>query len=332
MLHHGVGLASLHELTSKLLNNPMLKVHPEILALLAGLVGTGALQAQVLFTSSLDTSTGWSVFQETVPSSVATFGFNYSTLGIPASPNGGGTTAGLRMAVNATATVQAITAATTASFSGQYRVTFDMWGNSAGPFPGGGTGSTEYIGGGVGFSGTAPRAGASLLTTIEGGSATDWRLDKGAAAQVIAVGGPYNAAIASRDGGDPYFSAAFPGQTPPASQGQTGTVTNGAIGFKWYTMQIDVDSAAGTASFGIFNPSTSILTNIGTLSQTGGAVPVVGSGSLTLLDPFTSVSNADLNADLVFAIYDNYRVVQIPEPSGLMLLGAAGWLFHRRRR
>ena len=309
----------------------MLKIRLEFLTLLAGLAGVGTLHAQVLFTSNLDTNAGWSVVQEAVPSSSATFGFNYSTLGIPASPNGGGSTTGLRMAANTNTTIQAITAATTATFTGNYRVTFDMWGNSAGPFPAGGTGSTEYIGGGVGFSGTSPRAGASLLTTIEGGSATDWRLDKGAAAQAIAVGGPYNPAILSRDGGDPYFSAAFPGQTPPVVQAQVGTVTNGAIGFKWYSMQIDVDGTAGTATFSILNPSTNVLTNIGTLTQTGGAVAVTGSGSLTLLDAFTSVSNADLNADMVFAIYDNYRVV-VPEPSSMLLLGLSGLLIGRRRR
>ena len=292
--------------------------------------------AQVLFTSNLDTSTGWTTVQEATPSSLATYGYDYSALGIPASPNGGGTTIGLRMAANTTATVQAITAATVATFTGIYRVTFDFWGNSVGPFPAGGTGSTEYIGGGVGFSGTNPRAGASLLTTIEGGSGVDWRLDKGATAQTIASGS-YNSAVASRDGNDPFFSGAFIGQSAPAAQTtlfptiQTGTIGNGSVGFKWYVMQIDVDSSAGTAAFSIINPTNNASSLIGTLTQTGGAVAVTGSGSLTLLDSFTSVSNSNLANDLVFAVFDNYSVVQIPEPTGMALLGLATIVLGRRR-
>lgn len=315
----------------------MLKSHLKLASLMFGLAGTGVAHSQVLFTSTLDTSTGWTTIQEAVPSSMATYGYNYSAIGIPASPNGGGSTIGLRLAANTNTTVQAITAATTATFTGNYRVNFDFWGNTVGPLPVGGTGSTEYVGGGVGFSGTTPRAGASLLTTIEGGSATDWRLDKGATAQTVASGS-YNPAIISRDGGDPYFSSAFIGQSPPAAQTtlfpatQTGTIANGSTGFKWYVMQIDVDSTAGTASFSILNPTTSVLTNIGTLTQTGGAVAVTGSGSLTLLDAFTSVSNSSLTDDLVFGIYDNYTVTQIPEPSGAMLLGLACLFMNRRRR
>ena len=250
----------------------MLKSDLKLVSLLLFLAGSGLAHSQVLFTSLLDTSAGWTTVQEAVPSSLATYGYNYSAIGIPASPNGGGSTIGLRLAANTNTTIQAITAATTATFSGNYRVRFDFWGNTVGPLPAGGPGSTEYIGGGVGFSGTVPRAGASLLTTIEGGSAVDWRLDKGATPQVIA-GGSYNPAIVTRDGGDPYFSAAFIGQSPPAAQTalfpatQTGTIGNGSIGFKWYTMQIDVDSAAGTAAFAIFDPTSSVLTNIGTLTQ-----------------------------------------------------------------
>ena len=171
-------------------------------ATLCGLIFTTvAAHSQILFQSNLDTNTGWTVLQEAVPSSLANFGFDYSALGIPPSPNGGGTTFGLRLAANANSTIQAITAATTATFSGQFRVTFDFWGNTNGPLPGGGTGSTEHVGGGVGFSGTAPRKGASMLTSIEGGvgsTGLDWRLDKDAAAQPLSSGF-YNPAITSLD-------------------------------------------------------------------------------------------------------------------------------------
>ena len=302
------------------------------------LAGTGLAHSQVLFTSTLDSSLGWTTVQEAAPSSLATYGYDYSALGIPASPNGGGSTVGLRLAANANGTVQAITAATVATFTGQYRIKFDFYGNSLGAFPTGGTGSTEFIGGGAGFSGAVPRAGASLLTTIEGGSASiDWRLDKGMSTQSVA--NAYNPSITTRDNSDAFLSAAFAGQTPPAFQqttfpsSQTGTLQNGTTGFKWYVMQIDVDSVLGSAAFSILNPTTSAVTSIGTLSQTGGAVSVTGSGSLTLLDPFaTSVSNVTLADDLVFALFDNYSVTQVPEPAGASLFGFVGLLCLRRRR
>lgn len=55
-----------------------------------------ASNAQILFQSDLNSSTGWTVLQEAAPSSLATFGYDYSALGIPASPNGGGSTIGSR--------------------------------------------------------------------------------------------------------------------------------------------------------------------------------------------------------------------------------------------
>jgi hypothetical protein len=303
-------------------------------AVLCGLtLSISAAHGQTLFQSNLDTNTGWTIFQEAAPSSLATFGFDYSTLGIPASPNGGGTTQGLRLAANANGTIQAITAATTATFSGQFRVTFDFWGNTNGPLPAGGTGSTEYLGGGVGFSGTVPRKGASLLTSMEGGAATDWRLDKDAASQPLSTGF-YNPGITSLDvtattSGNPgfYFTTPFPGQQAPAVQGIAGTALNGTIAFGWHTMTILADSNAGTADFTIDS------TNIGTLTQATGALSIAGSGTLTLLDSFVSISNSDLAADQVFAVFDNYNVIAVPEPTGgVTLLGALGLLSFRRFR
>jgi hypothetical protein len=303
-----------------------------IAAIVGFLISITAAHAQILFQSNLDTGTGWTVLQEATPSSLATFGFDYSALGIPASPNGGGSTIGLRLAANANGTIQAITAATTATFSGQFRVTVDFWGNTNGPLPAGGTGSTEYIGGGVGFSGTAPRKGASMLTSMEGGAATDWRLDKDAASQTLASGF-YNGAITSLDvtsttSANPsfFFTGPFPGQQAPAIQATTGIALNGCIAFGWHTLSILADANAGTAEFTVDS------TLIGTLNQSTGALSIAGSGSLTLLDSFTSISSADLAADKVFAVFDHYQVVAVPEPAGVCLLGFAGMPVLLRRR
>lgn len=306
------------------------------LAALALPFAAAAARAQILFSSDLDTSTGWVLAGETVPSSLATFGYDYSVMGIPASPNGGGTTTGLRMAANANGTIQALTASTVATFtSGQFKVTFDFWANTNGPLPGGGTGSTELQGGGVGYSGTTPRAGASLLVSGEGGLTQDYRMDKSASAQALgATGALYNPAFTSlnvnattsANAANP-FTAAFPGQSAPAAQsGTTGTALNGTVAFAWHTMTILADVNAGTASFWIDD------LNIGTLTQAGTVVSIAGSGSLTILDSALSISNADLNADLVFAVFDNYKVEAVPEPSGITLLGLCTLPLLRRRR
>jgi hypothetical protein len=305
-----------------------------ITAAVALLISANASYGQTLFQSDLDSGTGWSIFQEaTNPSSLATFGYDYTAVGIPPSPNGGGSTLGLRFAANGLGSIQAITAATNLTFSGQFRVTFDFWGNTNGGLPVGGTGSTEYLGGGVGFSGTLPRKGASALASIEGNGNPDWRLDKDAAAQSLASGF-YNPSITSLNvtsatSADPsfFFNGPFPGQPAPGVQGVTGTPYNGTIAFGWHTMTIEADSIAGTARFTIDS------TYLGTLTQATGALSIAGAGSLTLLDPFGgSISNSDLVADQVFAVFDNYRVEVIPEPAVGSLVALSALPLLRRRR
>jgi hypothetical protein len=171
-----------------------------------------------------------------------------------------------------------------------------------------------------------------MLTTMEGGGTIDWRLDKDAASQAL-TSGFYNPAITSRDvtaatSTDPnfFFTGPFPGQQAPAIQGTTGTALNGTIAFGWHTVTILADSFAGTAEFTVDS------TYLGTLTQSGTAVTIAGSGSLTLLDSFTSISNGDLAADQVFAVFDNYKVEAIPEPNVASLLALSVLPLLRRWR
>jgi hypothetical protein len=163
------------------------------------------------------------------------------------------------------------------------------------------------------------------------GATTDWRLDKDAQQQDLPTGF-YNPAITSLNvnattSADPlfFFTTPFPGQQAPPVQG-TITALNGTVAFGWHTMTILADSDAGTAQFTVDS------TYIGTLNQSLGVLSIAGSGSLTLLDAFTSVSNPDLNADRVFAVLANYKVEAVPEPTASSLLALSAFLLLRRRR
>jgi hypothetical protein len=294
---------------------------------LAGAANVAA--ADVLYSSAMDSVAGWTV-NATADTSYQ-FGFDYSTLGIPASPNGGGTTTGLQMKANLTTGTANYLVATPTGFSvgGTYAVTFDFWVNVNGPFPVGGGGSTEFLGGGVGYDGvTAEKDGSMLLVTGEGGSSRDYRMYR-EGGEVFTASGQYD--TASNNSSDVAISAQFPGQAAPAAQQaaypqQTGTMADGTAGFAWHEMVVTVDGGAGTVNFAIDGLS------IGTLDPAVQApVPTTGSIQVMYGDLFTSVSD---HSDLSFGLVDNLRVTRavVPEPASLSLLGLGGLALLRRRR
>ena len=68
------------------------------------------------------------------------------------------------------------------SFSGNYTVSFDMWQNYVGPVGPGGSGTTQFSQYGIGTAGTtanwigsASKDSVSFGTTLDGGSAADFR-------------------------------------------------------------------------------------------------------------------------------------------------------------
>ena len=110
-----------------------------------------------VFSDNFDanTSTNW-IYNTSSSDNAVTFNFDYSTVGIPSAPHStGGTTRGLQMKANLSLGVVAAVSLspTNQNFSGDYRLHFDAWINVNGPLPGG-AGSTEYLTGGIGTSGT----------------------------------------------------------------------------------------------------------------------------------------------------------------------------------
>ncbi len=259
-----------------------------------------------LFEDDMDSETGWTV--NFTADTAYQFGYDYSAMGIPPSPNGGGTTTGLLMKANLVEPGGAEYVVATPmglSLSGQFRVVFDIWLNANGPFPGGGTGSTEYIGGGVGYDGTtAGLVGGIFLVDGEGGSSRDYRMYKNAGEQFVASG-QYDVDTNNNSGVD--LSAYFPSQSPPAFQQanypqQTGSTAAGAGGFAWHQVVLTVDSDAGTVNCAVDGLS------IGTLSTSiGSDFPIAGNVQVMYADVFSSVSD---NADLSFGIVDNFAVLE----------------------
>ncbi|MFH1745644.1 MAG: PEP-CTERM sorting domain-containing protein [Planctomycetota bacterium] len=279
----------------------------------------------VWWQSDMDTDAGWVIRNHA--DTAYTWGWDFTTMGIPASP--GGSTTGLKMEANITAGAAAyVWAVTEQRFVGQYAVEFDMWINANGPFPGGGTGSTEFIGGGIGRADPLwAMNGGSLIITGEGGSSTDYRLYKNTGLQ-YPESGQYDAGnvTGANNNSHPYYADYFPGQAAPQYQQdnypqQTGTLYDGTIGFAWRHMVITVDSAAGTANFAVDGLS------IGTLdANIGSPFELAGRAQLIYADLFTSVSD---NAALSFGVFDNFVIT--PEPTSLVLLALGGVSLLRRR-
>jgi len=294
------------------------------LAAICGLIALApaAALASELFSSDMDTGAGWTIRDQA--DTAYTWGWDFTTMGIPASP--GGSTTGLKMEANLSASSPAyIWAVTDQTFSGQYTVEFDFWINSIGPFPAGGSGSTEFAGGGVGRAdGLYSLNGAAILIDGDGGSTRDWRLYKDGSEQFVASG-QYDVDTNNNSGVD--LAAYFPGQAPPAYQQtaypgvQTGNVADGAAGFAWRHMVITVDSAAGTANYAVDGLS------VGTIdANIGNTVAMDGHAQLVYADAFSSLSGDNT---LTFGVFDNFVIT--PEPTSLASLAVAGLLLLRRR-
>ncbi|MCB9880097.1 MAG: hypothetical protein H6835_21090 [Planctomycetes bacterium] len=296
-------------------------------ASILGTLATAPLAAQTFADDfNNDTSGLYSIVQ--TADAAATFGFDYSTLGIPSAPNTpDSTTLGLKLEANVVSgAANAITLHTIVPATGTYVVKFDAWINANGPFPGGGGGSTEYLTCGVGGDGatvnlgtaTGTGTGGWFMVDGEGGSSRDYRGYKNAGEQ-FAESGQFAAGLSSAGGGahnnsDPYY-AQFGGIDVGALQGglfaqQTGSTNVGSGGFAWHEMEMRVVSNGGTGgatSVGWYIDGLRIATldaGIGSSFVTDGAV------TLGYSDIFASLSD---NPALSFGLFDNLRFGTLAE-------------------
>jgi hypothetical protein len=295
----------------------------EILSDAAILTVTLPPSLELMFGDDFDTHTAanW-VTQQSSSDSRVTFNYDYGPDGIPPAPGSGrGTTRGLKFESNLTNGVAAAISISPAGqqFPGDYRLRFDLWINVNGPFPAGGTGSTEHFTAGIGTTGTTVQwtgsgsnpGGAWFAVNGEGGSADTTTTQipdfaaftagtlHGAASGIYAAGTASN----SRGNGHPYYSTVFPGgQTAPPAQlaahpQQTGALATGTVGMAW--REVIIAKSGDTVEW--FMDGLQIASIPGT---------ALSGNNITLgyWDTYSSLSN---NPAVSFGLADNVRVERI---------------------
>lgn len=311
------------------------------LSLAAALALSNVSVAATLYSQdfNVDDTANWTV-NAGPGDTTALFFYDYSAIGVPAAPNGTGTR-GLKMTANnaGTATFTGLTTSPTGqSFSGDYTVSFDMWQNYAGPLGPGGNGTTQFSQYGIGTAGTATqwigsasKDSVSFGTTLDGGSATDYRAYSSIANTSYPAGNAvYQSPGGTTNNSDAYYTAAFPAVSgAPAAQvtlfpGQTGSTDPGETSFKWRRVKIDVSGGFATWSI---DGTPLAKVNLSTVSLGGGNILFGHSDTNSAIS--TDPNRVALNVTLI----DNILVESVPEPGSFALcaLGAIAGLFGRRR-
>ncbi len=286
------------------------------------------------------------------------FAFDYSTVGIPSATNSvGGSTIGLKLQADLFSNALGGFSASPngLNLTGNYKVSFDAWSNTVGPFPSGGSGSTNLSTFGILTSGSFSQSilssdGVFFAYSADGESSADIR------AYSVEDTDSYNATptephatyhagtrnVPGSAGGLPgggvalYNSAFGTGRTAPTAQvdlfgplgsdtsNQSGTLNSGAAGFAWHHHEI-----LKIGNIVEWSVNSYLLITVDT---TNFALPIQGGNiSFGHADVNFTSSTSPADQDLIFTLIDN--IVATPEPSSLAMLGIGliGVLTGRRR-
>jgi len=293
------------------------------------------------------------------PDATADFFFDYSDVGIPSAPNStGGSTRGMKIQANLTSGIfgGASGSPIGQSFRGNYKVTFDLWGNYVGhPATGlatGGDQQTNMSTYGImtdGVTGMAPGVseGVWFAGMVDGLSSADFRaysIERTIGYQLPidptaldGLGQPVDShAIyhaGSRNNTAALYSNNFGGVSAPAAQlaqypQQTGTTPLGSIGMEWHEVEIAKVGKTVTWTMDGVLLITLDMTNFTT--QPDGNNIFFGHS-----DPNAASSTEPDRFDLQFSLFDNIKVESLgpadnPDFNGNGLIDAADYVLWRK--
>jgi hypothetical protein len=223
-----------------------------LIASSSGICASAALAQSYHQTFEVNSTATWTVNGGPSDES-ANFFFDYSTVGIPVAPSASGTR-GMKLQANLSSGIfSGLSVSPTNLFaSGDFMLRFDWWGNYNGPFPVGGSGSTNLSTFGIGTAGNSAQwagAGAAIDSvffgaTADGNSSSDYRAYSSAAplsypdaSTVYAAIGPGN-----RNQSHPHYAIFGAVAAPPAQLAlfpqQSGVTLLGSAGMEWHRMCI----------------------------------------------------------------------------------------------
>jgi hypothetical protein len=311
--------------------------HRLTFGVLAAMAVYGSASAQTLYSDNFDTDTSGSWQVNTVAGNVATFNFDYSSVGISSAPRStGGTTRGVKLEANipGNGVFSGLSIAPLGqSFVGDYILRFDMWQNFNGPFPAGGSGSTQMSMGGIGAPTTQRQfpggtfTGVGFAASGDGGTATDYRAYNAPGAPFAETSGVYAAGNTAgvTNNTHTYYSGFGNVAAPAAQQAlysqQTGNTAVGTQGMQWHTWTIT--KIGNTVSWDIDGLRIATIQN----ATFGGDNIFLGQFDIN------ATSSADPNARaLLFGLVDNVEVQAVPEPGTMAALGLGALALIRRRK
>lgn len=242
--------------------------------------------------------------------------FDYSAVGIPPAPrSAGGSSHGSRLQANLSGGVLGGVSISpkTLSLTNDYVLRFDSWQNYNGPVNGGGSGSTQMGGAGIGTTGLVPLyhsgtpEGVWFAATGDAGHTVDYRAYSTAAATGTGyadASGVWAAGV--RDGGNAYYYE-FGLNQPPAEQtaiypSQAGSTLAGAQAFAW--RDVVIQKLGNTVTWYIDGKLIATVA--------ADATNFVGGNIALLHSDINAGSSSDPNSiAMAFGLFDNVRVYQI---------------------